>query len=272
MVKISAYIPCFNSADTIARTINSIRQQTVPVSELFLIDDGSSDNSAGIAEAMDLKVIRLEHNKGRGFVRSLAMQEAAHELVFCCDSTKQVCPNFIENCLPWFNDESVAAVRGHFVLPEITSVAQRWASRHIYREQENFIRSSNASFISAAAMVRKSVIMKLGNFNPSLEHSEDRAMSEAILAAGYQVGFSPELEVYPIGADSIVAVLERFWRWNRGVGKKYTVWGYWQDTKYALKVMVPHDLRDHDFQSALLSLLSPQYRLLKSINFFDVAE
>ena len=42
---ISVIIPCYNAADTIVRTLESVEEQTFKDYEVVLIDDGSLDNT-----------------------------------------------------------------------------------------------------------------------------------------------------------------------------------------------------------------------------------
>lgn len=45
---ISVIIPCYNAADTIVRTLESVEEQTFKDYEVVLIDDGSLDNTKNI--------------------------------------------------------------------------------------------------------------------------------------------------------------------------------------------------------------------------------
>jgi len=47
-MKISAIIPAYNSQDFILNAINSIKNQTHPVDEIIVIDDGSIDDTQQI--------------------------------------------------------------------------------------------------------------------------------------------------------------------------------------------------------------------------------
>ena len=69
-MKISAYVPCFNNSDTLTLAVDSIRAQSVPVDEWFVVDNASTDGSA---ESMEARVLRLEQNAGRGGARARAM-------------------------------------------------------------------------------------------------------------------------------------------------------------------------------------------------------
>jgi glycosyltransferase involved in cell wall biosynthesis len=68
MTPFSSCIPCHNGIVTCA--LSSLQQQFPPTTDLFLIDDGSSDGSVGIALELGADVVRLEKNVGRGAVRA----------------------------------------------------------------------------------------------------------------------------------------------------------------------------------------------------------
>ncbi|MEK6249768.1 MAG: glycosyltransferase, partial [Planctomycetales bacterium] len=47
---ITVIMPCFNASNSVARAIASIQAQTLSDWELIVIDDGSTDGSADIAD------------------------------------------------------------------------------------------------------------------------------------------------------------------------------------------------------------------------------
>ena len=50
-------VPCFNSGQTLERTIESIKNQTWPEKEIILVNDGSNDKDTFEV----LKVIKMIH-------------------------------------------------------------------------------------------------------------------------------------------------------------------------------------------------------------------
>ena len=48
-VKVSVVIPCYNASRFLPETLGSVLHQTYPVHEVIVIDDGSTDDSAAIA-------------------------------------------------------------------------------------------------------------------------------------------------------------------------------------------------------------------------------
>ena len=79
--------------------------QTVAVEELYVIDDGSTDDSVRLCEAEGIRVIKMGHNKGRGAARAKAMSLIHCELVLCCDATLALSEDFLEIALRHFGSK-----------------------------------------------------------------------------------------------------------------------------------------------------------------------
>lgn len=67
-------IPCRNEERFIGSVVLKVKRH---ISHVIVIDDGSSDDSAGIAKAAGATVIRNQHAKGKGSAANLALQEAS---------------------------------------------------------------------------------------------------------------------------------------------------------------------------------------------------
>ncbi|MEI6349874.1 MAG: glycosyltransferase [Verrucomicrobiota bacterium] len=262
---ISAYIPCFNNAATLAEVIASIRAQRPGVDDLVVIDDGSTDRSASVAESLGARVVRHEVNLGRGAARARAMCEARHDLVLCCDGTTALSADFLERALPWFDDPKVAAVFGHWAAAEPgNSLASRWRARHLFKCDLRFEVARKATLSTWGAMVRKSLCEAAGGFDPKLRHSEDADLGQRLIGAGYDVVFDPAIQIFALTENSVCQVLERYWRWHAGSGEAATVRDYLKQIAYSIKVMACRDLAAGDPLSLPISLLSPHYQFWKT--------
>ncbi|MFM9276624.1 glycosyltransferase family 2 protein [Paenibacillus jiagnxiensis] len=72
MPKISVLMPVYNTAPYLMGAINSILWQTYDDLEFIIIDDGSTDGSAGIIqEIKDIRVKKIFHTEQKGVVASL---------------------------------------------------------------------------------------------------------------------------------------------------------------------------------------------------------
>ena len=227
-MKVSAYIPCFNNECTIGFAIESILNQNYPVEELIIIDDGSTDNSQEIIKCYDVRLIKLKENKGRGFVRNLAICECKNELILCCDATNSLAPNFLDialSCLS--NNPTACSVSGPIKSLDKSDLVCRWRSRHLFKDyvlhQPNTI--NNSSLITYGTLMKKSVILKLGNFDPLLRHSEDEDMADRINASNFHSLGHSDLEIICIKKIP-------YWRFLKDIGdgisvrKKHLIFGF----------------------------------------------
>jgi glycosyltransferase involved in cell wall biosynthesis len=272
-MKVSAYIPCFNNEKTIGTAIESILSQNYPVEELIIIDDGSTDNSKNIIQRYGVRLITIEDNKGRGFVRNLAIRECKNEFILCCDATNILSPNFLDIAIPFLiNDQNACSISGPIKSQDKSNVVCRWRSRHLFKDyvlhQPN---STNiSSLITYGTLMKRNVILELGNFDPLLKHSEDEDMAERINAANFHSLGHSDLEIICIKKNSLLEVFERYWRWNIGKKEKLSFSTYFNAMKSSLKPMAQIDISKRDYIAALLSLMLPHYFLYKSlINIFS---
>jgi glycosyltransferase involved in cell wall biosynthesis len=74
---VSVVIPCYNAAPFLRETLDSAINQTYPPLEILVIDDGSTDDSAAIAESYGspVRVIR-QPNQGESVARNRGIDEA----------------------------------------------------------------------------------------------------------------------------------------------------------------------------------------------------
>lgn len=84
---ISIVIPCYNSADTILKTINSLIVQDQPT-EIILVDDASSDNTVDLIKRKypNIKIINNNRNLGRAATRNEGLKYCHNKLILFLDS------------------------------------------------------------------------------------------------------------------------------------------------------------------------------------------
>jgi glycosyltransferase involved in cell wall biosynthesis len=87
-MRVSAVIPTFNRRDYIRRAIDSILAQTVPVDEVIIVDDGSTDGTAEAVEAWYGSQVRIvkQENGGVSAARRRGVREAKGEWIAFLDS------------------------------------------------------------------------------------------------------------------------------------------------------------------------------------------
>jgi glycosyltransferase involved in cell wall biosynthesis len=84
---ISILIPAFNESDRIADTIRAARAASVPHdTEINVIDDGSSDNTAAVAEEAGADTVLRTQNGGKGAALNSGLQLATGEILVLLDA------------------------------------------------------------------------------------------------------------------------------------------------------------------------------------------
>lgn len=94
-VPVTAVIPAHNRERLIAEAIRSVVAQTLPVAEILVVDDGSTDRTAQVAEALGARVIR-QPNQGVAAARNTGILGASEEWVALLDSDDLWEPEKIE--------------------------------------------------------------------------------------------------------------------------------------------------------------------------------
>ena len=91
MKSLSVVIPAYNEEKRLPGTLRRlqewIRGQSLDFSELIVVDDGSRDNTAGIAEeCTGVRVLRNPGNRGKGYAVRHGMLEARGEWILYSDA------------------------------------------------------------------------------------------------------------------------------------------------------------------------------------------
>jgi len=84
--KISAIVPCYNGARWLAEALESIKAQSLPVQEIIVVDDASTDTSTEIAQDHGALVIRNPTNRGEGYSRNVGLRHASGDLIAWLDA------------------------------------------------------------------------------------------------------------------------------------------------------------------------------------------
>jgi len=71
--KVIVVIPAYNESDVIEYTIEGLKKIDV-IDKIIVVDDGSTDNTAEIAEKTGAVVISLKDNRGKGYAMKRALE------------------------------------------------------------------------------------------------------------------------------------------------------------------------------------------------------
>ena len=94
MSGISVIIPAYNREKLLPQTLESLLRQTLPAEEIIVVDDGSTDRTAAVAESFGepVRVIHQE-NSGPAAARNRGFLESLGEFIHFFDSDDLALPN-----------------------------------------------------------------------------------------------------------------------------------------------------------------------------------
>lgn len=109
---ISVVIPNYNRANDLIKAINSALNQTYPVTEILVCDDGSSDNSRQLIEQLNnpkVKWIDCGKNGGPAIPRNIGVKTSSSNWIAFLDSDDEWLENKIEKQLNAIKANNVKA-------------------------------------------------------------------------------------------------------------------------------------------------------------------
>ncbi|MDX2079817.1 MAG: glycosyltransferase family A protein [Terrimicrobiaceae bacterium] len=199
-MSVSIVIPVFNGAAYLKACVASCRDQGA--ADIVVVDDGSTDETATLAEALGVRLIRKE-NGGVGSARNVGAAETASDWLMFLDVDDMLVPRAVSTLL-----EQAEAARAGVVYG---MVIERRAPGELARlngfafcsgepprpAQANLDRC--AIITPGSALVRREVFLEAGGFVTGTEPMEDR---DFWLRCGLLTRFAH--------ADSVV--LDKTWR------------------------------------------------------------
>lgn len=112
IVPVSVIIPCYRCADTIDRAVQSILEQTWPVAEILLVEDGSGDETLNTLKTLQakladqrVKVIPMPRNGGPGIARNAGWDAATQPWIAFLDADDGWHPRKIELQYGWLKNQ-----------------------------------------------------------------------------------------------------------------------------------------------------------------------
>lgn len=203
MTGISVVIPVYNRANLLPATLRSLLAQSVPAGEILVVDDGSTDGSAEVAESFGepVRVIR-QANAGPGAARNRGFAESRGEYIHFFDSDDLALPNKHEVQLAALKESGADIAYGPWVKGRIGETSFHPEGLVLQQEglpEGDLVESLMTfwSIVPHACLFRRSIIEGTGGFPEELFAGEDQVMFLRCLLAGAKVVHSPgTLELY----------------------------------------------------------------------------
>lgn len=165
---VSVIIPVFNREKYLAAALDSVFAQTYRPIEVIVVDDGSIDNSAAIAQAYSEVQYFYQSNQGVSVARNTGIAAAKGEFIAFLDSDDRWYPNKLSiqiNEMLTHPDLGITATQFlNYLEPETEPPS--WFNPNTELGERSLI-------IPSTFVVRQSVFQQIGTFSPAYLAAED---------------------------------------------------------------------------------------------------
>ncbi len=249
-LRASVIIPAYNAEDVLPRCLRALEHQTIPQDqyEVIVIDDGSADRTAELAEAGGARVLRVNH-VGPAAARNAGAELARSDIIVFTDADCEPAPDFLERILVPFDAPVVSGARGVYRTQQSSLVARFVQLEYEERYQRIVRVEAEQGTVDALdtsyAAYRRDVFLEAGGFDARFLHAavEDHELSFRLAHEGHIFRFVPAAAVYHWHVDSVRQYARR----------KFRI-GYWK--AFLAKQQPDYALHDaHTTQSLKVQIL-----------------
>lgn len=233
--KVSVIVPAWNEEVGIITTTKALLKSTYKNTEILIVDNASTDNTAKkVNELIDQHIKKECHvpskehitvkylhesTQGKGHALNTGLSNATGDIIISIDADCYVPPDTIQNFVNHFKDPKVMAAVGNVKIGNtntILGVVQylEFLFSFYFKKADSLV---NTIYIigGAAGAFRREVFAKIGPYSTT-NITEDIELSVRIQAAGMSIVYASNALVYTEGATTLTGLMKQRLRWKRG--------------------------------------------------------
>ncbi|MER6712053.1 bifunctional polysaccharide deacetylase/glycosyltransferase family 2 protein [Streptomyces sp. NPDC006129] len=218
---VSVIVPAYNEKECIANTLNSLARSTHPI-EIIVVDDGSTDGTADIAESLGMPNVRVirQANAGKPAALNNGVRSARYDIVVMMDGDTVFEPDTVRQLVQPFADPEVGAVAGNAKVGNRTTVIGAW--QHIEyvmgfnldRRMYDLLRCM-PTIPGAIGAFRREAVLQVGGMSEDTL-AEDTDITIALHRAGWRVVYQEHARAWTEAPGSLKQLWSQRYRWSYG--------------------------------------------------------
>jgi glycosyltransferase involved in cell wall biosynthesis len=200
---LAVVIPVRNGGRDFECCLRRLRASTWTDFEVIVVDDGSTDGSAALAESFAARVVRHEAPRGPAAARNAGAKAASAPWIFFLDADVAVHPETLARAMTRFAaDAGLAALFGSYddrpTAPGLVSQFRNLL-HHFVHQQGDFVADVRpvSTFWTGCGTIRRQVFLDLGGFDPHLYRRpaiEDIELGYRVTRAGYRIVLARDVQ------------------------------------------------------------------------------
>jgi cellulose synthase/poly-beta-1,6-N-acetylglucosamine synthase-like glycosyltransferase len=226
-------IPAYNEAAVIAKTLTSLAACRPAPDEVVVVDDGSTDATAAVAQSYrsdlpQLTVI-IQSNRGKAGALNTAIAATSAELLVVIDADTVISPHTLGELTAPFADPTVGAVAGNlkvgnrrYPLTALQAVEYVTTLNVDRRAQELF--GTITVVPGPAGAFRRAALDQVGGYSADTM-VEDADLTQTLLQARWRIHYAAGALVHTEAPQTLRDVVRQRRRWSYGtiqVAAKHT--------------------------------------------------
>ncbi|WP_338779489.1 glycosyltransferase [Streptomyces sp. DG1A-41] len=218
---VSVLVPAYNEAKCIENTVRSLAASDHPI-EVLVIDDGSSDGTARIVEAMGLPNVRVvrQLNAGKPAALNRGVANARYDLIVMMDGDTVFEPSTVRELVQPFGDPRVGAVAGNAKVGNKDTLIGAW--QHIEyvmgfnldRRMYDVLRCM-PTIPGAVGAFRRSALERVGGMSDDTL-AEDTDITMALHRDGWRVVYAEKARAWTEAPETVQQLWSQRYRWSYG--------------------------------------------------------
>ena len=171
--RVAVVIPCYNHGRYLAETVESVLAQTFEDLEVVVVDDGSTDDSAALAQALcgqhpgRVRLLRQPNAGHPAVARNNGIRATRGEYVLCLDADDKLPPDWLGACVAALDARPDAGVA--YTDQEDFGASERY---HVVAEYD-FRAQTHKNWFGICSLFRRAAWEAVGGWDPDIALSED---------------------------------------------------------------------------------------------------
>jgi poly-beta-1,6 N-acetyl-D-glucosamine synthase len=224
---VTIIVPAYNEGAVIESALRSLLELDYPSYEVLVVDDGSTDDTAARASALEgrygevsIRVV-TKSNNGKASALNTGISLARHPFVLCMDGDSRLSRDTLKASLRHFRDPNVGAVAGNVKVVNRRNVWTRLQALeyieglNMARRAQAFARTVNI-IPGPIGIFRRELLQELGGYEKDT-FAEDADLTLKILTAGWQIKYEERAVAYTEAPEGLLDLLKQRYRWTRGI-------------------------------------------------------
>ena len=219
---VSVVVPAYNEKEGIEAAVRSLATSNYPMVEVIVVDDGSSDNTAEIAEGLgfaNVRVVRVP-NGGKPAALNIGTAWARADVIVMVDGDTIFEPDSVYELVQPFADPRVGGVAGNVKVGNRQSIVARW--QHIEyvigfnldRRMYDILQCM-PTIPGAIGAFRREALNDVGGVSHETL-AEDTDLTIAMGRAGWRVVYEEKARAWTEAPSTIQQLWKQRYRWSYG--------------------------------------------------------